>query len=64
MHKRMILEYGGTLPPLVGCVVTSAKMDHQVEKPLPTIEVELIYQFNNQSSDCKPNCNKVAKVQR
>ena len=57
-HKRVILEYGGTLPPLVPYAVTHAKMEQHVNEPLPSMEVDLIQPFTNLSPDCKPIATK------
>ena len=56
--KRAIMEYGGTLPPLVPSVVAHAKINQRVNEPLSKIEVDFIHPFANLPPDCKPTATQ------
>ena len=53
---------GGTLPPLLTCDATHAKIDQQVKQTLKSMKVDIILPFANLSPDCKPIANKSLMV--
>ena len=57
-HERVILEYGGALPPLVLCALTDVKLNQQGNEPLATMEVDPVKPFANLAPDCKPIATK------
>ncbi|PIK34785.1 hypothetical protein BSL78_28388 [Apostichopus japonicus] len=57
-HERVILEYGGALPPLVLCAFADAKLDQQGNEPLVAMEVDPVKPFANLAADCKPIATK------